>query len=521
MKFTRLNPLLMTIFPAIAFIPILIQVIKGAHSGGVEILFLFLRSSITPSRDLLVIQSAWHGLQVTFAIAIISWIISMLVGVSLGLISSNIFGEVFPKFKWVGVSIRWLLAIPRAIHELVWGLFLLQILGLTTWVAILSLAIPYSSLMARVVADQLDNLNHRPLIAIKQAGSPSLSAITTTLLPPMVPVLATYGGYRLECAIRGATILGIFGLGGIGTDLKLTLQSLEFQEMWTCLWMLALVMFILEKMLSYLRKEKLAVNKTKGAFIITALIFFSGTIISLIWTQTLELDLLSGINIHPIELPNLIDIKNAFFELPLLKLVFSTLLITLLASGVAIGTPPIALILSNNKITERIQGFIFLFFRLIPPPLTALLLLVCTDPTISVAALALGITNIGVMGRVLKDTLTNNSDEVYKAIKAFGASKQSAYLYGVLSPKSKSYLSYASYRTDVVLRETAVVGIVGGVGLGWQLQESLSSFDWAQVAVVSMTFISITLLGEYLCDKANHYWLETTTDTSLEISLQS
>ena len=66
--------------------------------------------------------------------------------------------------------------------------------------------------------------------------------------------------------------------------------------------------------------------------------------------------------------------------------------------------------------------------------------------------------------------------------------KQSATLFGILSPKSKSYLAYASYRTDVLLRETAIVGVVGGIGLGWQLQDSLSSFDWAQVAAISTTF---------------------------------
>ena len=99
-----------------------------------------------------------------------------------------------------------------------------------------------------------------------------------------------------------------------------------------------------------------------------------------------------------------------------------------------------------------------------------------------------------------------------------GSNKKSATLYGILAPKANSYLAYASYRTDVVLRETAIVGAVGGVGLGWQLQESLSSFDWAQVIVITSVFAILTISGEFLCDISRQYWLRTKTSNSLVLS---
>ena len=60
----------------------------------------------------------------------------------------------------------------------------------------------------------------------------------------------------------------------------------------------------------------------------------------------------------------------------------------------------------------------------------------------------------------------------------------------------KNYLTYSLYRVDVILRETIVIGVVGGVGLGWQLKESLSSFAWEEVLVVTLAFTSLTLIGE-------------------------
>ena len=37
--------------------------------------------------------------------------------------------------------------------------------------------------------------------------------IITILFPKLIPIITTYGSYRLECSIRGATLLGIFGVG--------------------------------------------------------------------------------------------------------------------------------------------------------------------------------------------------------------------------------------------------------------------------------------------------------------------
>jgi phosphonate transport system permease protein len=73
--------------------------------------------------------------------------------------------------------------------------------------------------------------------------------------PPLLPGLISYGGYRLECALRSATLLGVFGLGGLGNELLLTLQSLQFHELWSGLWLLLAVMLSLEAVIGALRRR--------------------------------------------------------------------------------------------------------------------------------------------------------------------------------------------------------------------------------------------------------------------------
>ncbi len=518
MKLIKIAAPIITILPSIAYIPVLVEVLKGFHFGGLNIIASLILSAITPSLDPLVLKSAWDGLQITIAIALISWIVSMFTGLFLGILSSDIFWKGYYRYSFIGKILKRILAIPRSIHEVIWGILFIQILGLNIWVAIFAIVIPYSSLTARVVSDQLDNIDIQPLIALRLTGAKSITSFITILCPQLIPILSTYGGYRLECSIRSATLLGMFGLGGIGTELYLTLQSLEFREMWSCLWMIFAVMISLENFLKWMRysnNKEINLQRYYTRLIYTFILTIS---VSLSWLYFREVDLFAPLNFASISLPTFFEIKTAYLELPLTNLIFTTIVITFLAAGIAIGTPPLLLVSFPGKLSIKIQSIFWIFFRLIPPPLTAIVILFCTSPNISVAALSLGITNMGVMGRLLTDSLFNQNKGIYIAMKSTGSNEKAATLYGILSPKTKSYLAYASYRTDVLLRETAIVGAVGGVGLGWQLQESLSAFDWAQVIVITSVFALLTISGEFLCDISRQYWLRTTTNNSLILS---
>ena len=77
MKLIKPVSTFLTLIPSIAYIPILIEIIKGFHIGGLNIIFLFISSAIKPSFNQEVVKSAWEGLQITIATALTSWVISI------------------------------------------------------------------------------------------------------------------------------------------------------------------------------------------------------------------------------------------------------------------------------------------------------------------------------------------------------------------------------------------------------------------------------------------------------------
>ena len=432
MKKLQISNTAKAILPAIILIPISIQLISNLHIGGISTLCSFFTAAIHPSTNQNVINNSWHGLQITLCIATIAWCISISFGILLGILSSYSINNILGVSRIITTTIRRLLTLPRATHELLWGLLLLQIFGLAPWIAIIAISIPYASLMERIFAEQIDLQSFNDIQAIKQTGAAKTQILVTALLPKIIPFIGTYGCYRLECAVRGATLLGIFGLGGIGTELQLSTLSMKFDEMWTSLWMLFITIFLLEKLLERMQKPRYYFNKIGEYTLYCFAFIFSLFILNLFWIRSLGINILDSFEIHLVSLPTLESFSIAISTLPWLSLIWETLLLTFLAACIAISLPPILLMLCPTSYVEQVISTIWIFCRLIPPPLSSILLLLCIQPNISVAAIALGIQNMGVLGRILKESLDKNNTEVFNAISSTGAKSQSSWLYGKL-----------------------------------------------------------------------------------------
>ena len=508
---------LLPLLPALVLLPVLLALPGLTHGGGWELIGQFALAAFTPSGDPLLLRSLLTGLGVTAGMALLGWALSLALGLLLGLASSRLLWRELVGSPLPAAVIRRLLALPRSIHELIWGLLLLQLIGQRPVVAVLAIAIPYGALVARVVSDLLDALPTAPLQALRAAGAPAPAALLTALGPPLLPGVISYGGYRLECALRSATLLGVFGLGGLGNELLLTLQSLQFHELWSGLWLLLALMLLLESGIGALRRRwampgrfglsagrAQAVGRRGREILLAGLLLLPALLLvgQALAVQPAEL-------LHWQALPPVAPRGWAeALALPWPALVAGTLTLMLLAAGLAVGGAPLLLLLvAPWPWGRRLLQLVWALGRLWPPPLTALLLLFVLKPGVVTAALALGFHNLGILGRLLLEGAEATGPAAEQALLAGGCGPRLALLYGRFSGLARSYLAYGAYRADVILRETVVVGLVAGTGLGSQLRESLSGFAWDQLAVLLAVYALLTLVGEDLSDRARRQLL--------------
>ena len=161
--------------------------------------------------------------------------------------------------------------------------------------------------------------------------------------------------------------------------------------------MLAIAMVVLDRLLRLLR--------TWSRLLILP-VAMASPFIALAWSTQLDLQLAWPVGEWSMVLGHLMGGSQDFsaaLEIPWPGVIGATVWITLVAGCIATGLPPLLLLLWPSQTSLSLQGVLWGAFRLIPAPLTALLLLMLAKPSLALAGLALGLHHSGVMGRVLID----------------------------------------------------------------------------------------------------------------------
>ncbi len=115
--------------------------------------------------------------------------------------------------------------------------------------------------------------------------------------------------------------------------------------------------------------------------------------------------------------------------------------------------------------------------------------------------LALALHTTGVLGRLFAESLENASPAAEAALRDLGAGPVARFAYGTLPQIAPQCLGYTLYRWEMNIRMAAILGFVGGGGLGQMLYFHLSLFQQAQAATV---LVAMTLL--VLADDALSGW---------------
>ncbi len=473
-------------------IPIGYQLIINLHFGGFNLFREFLISAFNPKIDNEIIITVIKRLNETILIGFFSWLISIIFGVIFGILSSNIFYKIFNIPYFFYSIVKFFLTLIRSIHEVVWGILLLQIYGINFSIGIIAICIPYIAINSKVFAEQLETIDYKSFEYINQINAPKFSSLLTLIWNPIINTFKNFGLYRLECSIRSTVMLGIFGFGGIGTSIFLSSQTLNFRELWTYLWSLAILIIFSGVIIQKLKFS----NKNLSLFVIgvffTTILFSSSYFLYFIFNNNFE-------NISSINSLFKSSSNLALFDF--LKIILDTIILSLLSTGIAISLPPLVVGIFNNNIAKILIRIFAFLLRLIPTPVLLLTLLNFNNPSLSLAALTLGLHNAGITSKLLLKNLDSQDKRNYIAMRSLGISKKASWLLGLFSQQAKSYLAYCAYRSDIIIRETAIVGVIGSVGLGWQLQESLSSFAWQEVTTVLLAYSSIAIIGELINGK--------------------
>ena len=225
------------------------------HSGGtksiLDMLYGLITLDMSPSFLGMALQSSWITLN--YAVASIS--LAVLIGFPLGILGSGILTPSRYSKMWTIYFVRCILSVLRSIHELVWAWFFVVAIGLTPIAAILALAIPYSSILGRIYADIISDVPNDALKSLRASGASEVKILFYGRLPHALPDMLSYTFYRFECGIRSAAILSFIGIRGLGYQIQISLDELLYNQVWTLLIFLILLITIVDIWSSSVRKS--------------------------------------------------------------------------------------------------------------------------------------------------------------------------------------------------------------------------------------------------------------------------
>jgi phosphonate transport system permease protein len=110
---------------------------------------------------------------------------------------------------------------------------------------------------------------------------------------------------------------------------------------------------------------------------------------------------------------------------------------------------------------------------------------------------ALSIATIGFYGKLLAEDIEDMDPVQAEAIKSTGAGWFQWLNYAVQPQVMPRMIGLGMYRFDINFRESAVVGIVGGGGIGATLLTSFDRYEFDTSAAILLVIITIVMFVEY------------------------
>jgi phosphonate transport system permease protein len=151
--------------------------------------------------------------------------------------------------------VRWFLNALRGIDSFVFALLFVAAVGLGPFAGVLGIALHTCGSAAKLYADHIENAQLGPLEAVRTTGAGRYTAIVYGLLPDVLPVLLSTTLFWWEFNVRASTVLGVVGAGGIGLELKNSMDLLDFSRLFTIIAVILVVVTAFDQLSGWLRRR--------------------------------------------------------------------------------------------------------------------------------------------------------------------------------------------------------------------------------------------------------------------------
>lgn len=150
---------------------------------------------------------------------------------------------------------RAIIIISRSVHELIWALLFVIAVGLGPLAGVLALSMRGIGFVSKVVAEEIESIDLKPVEAIRATGAGPLNVIILAVIPQILPIYLGTLIFQWEIDLRRAAVIGVVGAGGLGLAFHQAMIQFEWHEAMAIVVILVVIVAAGEVMSRQLRKR--------------------------------------------------------------------------------------------------------------------------------------------------------------------------------------------------------------------------------------------------------------------------
>ena len=148
----------------------------------------------------------------------------------------------------------------RTVPDLVFALIFVLAFGLGPMAGVLALSVHTLGALGKLFYEVLENIDQKPVEGLIANGGSWTKTMRFAVLPQIISNFLSYALLRFEINVRGASVMGFVGAGGIGQDLIGAIRKFYYPDISAILVLIILTVTIIDVFTERLRHRFIAQN---------------------------------------------------------------------------------------------------------------------------------------------------------------------------------------------------------------------------------------------------------------------
>jgi phosphonate transport system permease protein len=499
------------------------------------------------------LRTVFRAAAQTMATAVAGTLLSISVALPLGVLATGTLwnrGVLVAANDGFAYGVGWMasrlarttLGFLRAVPDLVWALLFVAAVGLGSLAGTLALSLAYSGVLGRVYADVFEHVDPQPLEALQSTGATRMQIFLHGVWPQALPHLMAYTLYSFECCVRAAAVLGFVGAGGIGYEISVSMRLFEYGQVLTLLLVFIMLLTVTDAASRSLRARsfrratslremraearsslKLLTNKSRRLvawMAVLSLMVASFALAGFAPETLIQAGVASRLTDFVRRMLPL-DLSWAFVSslgTALLQTIAISLMGTLIGMAFAIilavpATSTLTFLRSDSPgkhgVTDRVLRWLLFWsarlvlniLRSIPELVWVLICILAVGIGPFAGTIALGLHTAGVLGKLYAETMEEVPVRPVEALRSLGASPVQVLLWAIWPQARPLLSSYTVLRWETNLRASAILGLVGGGGLGQAIYNNVQLGFYPRLSTLILLIYALVLASDWIGER--------------------